>query len=47
MTEQSGGVTPVERTPFAMTAAMSGGAPVEAGQNDVAVSVEVHYQIVQ
>lgn len=47
ITEQNGGVTPLERGPFAMTANAPGGAPVEAGQNDVSVSVEVHYQIVQ
>jgi len=48
ISEQSGGVTPMERAPMAFAmAAPAGGAPVEAGQNDVSVTVEVHYQILQ
>ena len=45
ITEQSGGVMPVYRAAFGMMGNAPGGAPVEAGQNDVSVSVEVHYQI--
>jgi len=40
-------VMPVYRAAFGMMGNAPGGAPVEAGQNDVSVSVEVHYQIVQ
>jgi hypothetical protein len=48
ITEQSNGPQPVYRTAFASAMnAAPGGPPIETGQNDIAVSVEMHYEVVQ
>jgi uncharacterized protein YggE len=45
--EQNNGVQPVFRAMGGMMSAMPAGAPIEAGQNAISVSVEMHFEILQ
>jgi uncharacterized protein YggE len=48
ITELSGGVQPLYKTAeFAAAPAASGAGPVETGQNEITVSVEMHFEIAQ
>jgi uncharacterized protein len=47
LTEQTNGAPPVYKMAFASAMNAPGGPPIETGQNDIAVSVEVHYEVVQ
>lgn len=48
ITELSGGVQPIFKTAeYAAVPAASGAGPVETGQNEISVSVEMHFEITQ
>ena len=48
ISELSGGVQPIYKTAdYAVAQAAGGAGPVETGQNEIAVTVEMHFEIVQ